>query len=95
VQVQRPDGTMEMQPGPYVEPVQPPSRLLPVVGQITRNKNEIDESDLAQVGDVNTALAEFYASSVEQIAGKSGESERTLREWFDRQLITEQAFADK
>ena len=22
VQVQRPDGTMEMQPGPYVEPVQ-------------------------------------------------------------------------
>lgn len=90
VQVQRPDGTMELQPGPYVEPVQLQVVCYRLWEKLPDTKNEIVESDLAEVGDVNTALAEYYAGSVEQISTKSGESERAVREWFDRQLITEQ-----
>lgn len=90
VQVQRPDGTMEMQPGPYVEPVQLQVVCYRLWDKLDETKTQILETDLQQVGDVNSALADYYATTVVKTATASGESERTLREWFDRQLITEQ-----
>ncbi|TAH50702.1 MAG: hypothetical protein EYC68_12760 [Chloroflexota bacterium] len=90
IRIQRPDGTMELQAGPYVEPVQLQVVCYRLWDKLPDTKNEIVESDLTQVGDVNTALADYYAASVKNIAATSGEKERVIREWFDRQLITEQ-----
>ena len=81
---------METQPGPYVEPVQLQVVCFRLWDKLPETKNAIVEGDIADVGDVNTALADYYDTSVKNIAAASGESEREIREWFDRQLITEQ-----
>lgn len=90
IHVQRPDGTMELQPGLYVEPVQLQVVCLRLWNNIPETKNEIVESDIADVGDVNSALASYYELRVLAVSTATGESERAVREWFDRQLITEQ-----
>ncbi len=90
VQVQRPDGSMELQPGPYVEPVQLQVVCFRLWDKLPDTKTQIVGSDLEQVGDVNSALADYYDTTLTKTAAASGENERTLREWFDRQLITEQ-----
>lgn len=90
VQVQRPDGSVEQQPGPYVEPVQLQVVCFRLWDKLPAEKNTILENDIANVGDVNTALADFYANTVRNVSAASGVSERNIREWVDRQLITEQ-----
>lgn len=90
VQVQRPDGTVAMQPGPYVEPVQLQVVCFRLWDKLPESKQQIVESDIADVGDVTSALADYYDASVKNVAAASGENERAIREWFDRQLITEQ-----
>lgn len=90
VQVQQPDGSMQMQPGPYVEPVQLQVVCFRLWDKLPADKQTILETDIADVGDVNTALADFYATTVKNVAAASGVSERNIREWVDRQLITEQ-----
>ena len=42
------------------------------------------------VGDVDSALAGYYAEQVGAIAAATGIRERAICEWFDRHLITEQ-----
>jgi hypothetical protein len=59
------------------------------------NPRWIREEDLAAFGEVDQSLvdrslAEYYAHSVKSAAMETGASERSLREWFDRKLITEQ-----
>lgn len=95
VQVQRPDGTMEMQPGPYVEPVQLQVVCYRLWDRLPGDKTSIAEGDVAEVGDVNTALSDYYATAVAQTVTTSGETERAIREWFDRQLITEQGIRNQ
>ncbi len=88
VQTQLLDGTVETQLGNHIEPVQ----LQVVCYRIWEGKAEQDldvsEADLANVGDVNHSLAEFYATSVARVAGETGISERSIREWFNASLIT-------
>jgi WD40 repeat protein len=90
VQEQRPDGSLVQMAGPYVEPVQ----LQVVCHRLWRNLDpddvEITEEDIANVGDVNQSLAEYYAESLTAVAAETGASERKIREWFQNQLITEQ-----
>lgn len=89
VHIQRPDGTMETQPGLYVEPVQLQVVCLRLWNNLDETDTEITESDIAQVGDVNSALASYYQLRVSAVSVATDESERAIREWFDRQLITE------
>lgn len=88
IQIQLLDGTSESQLGLYVEPVQ----LQVVCYRVWEGKAEadttIDDSDLANVGDVNHSLAEFYASSVARVAEEHVIPERSIREWFGSKLIT-------
>ncbi len=95
VRVQQPDGSVAPQLGPHVEPVQLQvvcHRLWetprPAMGRIT-------EQDLAAFGQVDQSLvdqslAEYYAERVAAVAAETGTSERSIREWFNRRLITEQ-----
>lgn len=89
VHIQRPDGTMETQPGLYVEPVQMQVVCLRLWNNLPADKQEIAETDVVQVGDVNSALASYYELRVSAVSVAAGETERTIREWFDRQLITD------
>ncbi|MGC1721362.1 MAG: hypothetical protein WA746_20435, partial [Isosphaeraceae bacterium] len=93
VRVQRPDGTAEVVPGPYVEPVH-----LQIVGLRLWNRlggdssfTRLDETKLAGTeDDADAALAGYYADTVRKLAEGSGISERTIRDWCETQLITEQ-----
>lgn len=81
------DGATETRIGEYVEPVQ----LQVVCRQVwerVMGARIIQESDIAAVGDVDAALATYYADTVAHIGGNTG-AERTLREWCQR-LITPQ-----
>jgi WD40 repeat protein len=98
VQVQRSDGSIEEQFGPWVEPVQ-----LQVVcyrlweqhfnghsAEPPAETDHITSADVESLGDVNRALADYYAERVAATAASTGISERAIREWFDRRLITPQ-----
>ena len=90
VNVQQADGTIAQQLGPSVEPVQ-----LQVVGLrlwegLPPEATAISEAELAAVGDVGSALGDYYAGQLVAVAVATGVSERALRTWFDRELITPQ-----
>lgn len=90
IYVQRMDGTKEELPGLYVEPVQ-----LQVVCQRLWEKHppedlEIDVEDLQAFGDVSSALADFYADRVAAVASETGVPERSIRDWCQSQLFTEE-----
>ncbi len=95
VRVQRPDGSLEVQLGAYVEPVQ----LQVVCYRLWENarleSGRITIQDLAGIGAVDQSLVDhslgaYYDERVRAAAEKTGVNERAIREWFDRQLITEQ-----
>jgi hypothetical protein len=44
------------------------------------------------VGDIDSALAGYYAEQVEAVAHETPVSEWSIREWFDRHLITDEGF---
>jgi WD40 repeat protein len=88
IHVQLPDGSLEEQLGLHVEPVQLQVVCYRLWQGLADDDVKIDESDLAGVGDVNRALADYYAASAQAVAQKSGASEREIREWFDHKLIT-------
>jgi WD40 repeat protein len=91
VRIQRPHGSTE-ELGPYIEPVQLQVvcralwERLPAMGSV------IEDSDVHAVGDVDSALAAYYAEQVTAVAAKTGASERAIRDWVDRKLITAQGF---
>ena len=90
VQVQRADGTLEDQLGPYVEPVQLQVVCFRLWQHLSSDKKEITEEDLASMGDVNQSLQEYYSESIADVSRDSGISERLIRDWFEHHLITEQ-----
>ena len=93
VRVQRPDGTTEEVSGLHVEPVH-----LQIVGLRLWNRvaagselARLDESDLGGTeGSVDSALAGYYADNANEIGASTGVGERAVREWCERQLITDQ-----
>ena len=95
VRVQQPDGSTAPQPGPYVEPVQLQVVCYRLWSDPRPNPGKITPNELEQFGEVDqslvdSSLAEYYAQRVEAAAEKTGVPERSIREWVDRQLISEQ-----
>lgn len=61
---------------------------------LARDGRLISEADLAAAGDVNEALEQFYSETLAVVLAEpavqaAGVTERGLRTWFDRELITE------
>lgn len=90
VQVQGLDGALERGTGLWVEPVQLQvvcrrlwSRLAPDQAIVTR-------AEVQQLGEVDAALAEFYAEQVEALAAAMDLPERHLRDWVGSRLISPQ-----
>ncbi len=94
VRVQRADGSVQ-EPGPYVEPVQLQVVCLRLWERLPPDATRITEADVAALGDVDSALAGYYRDRVAAVAHATGVSEYALRDWFDRQLITEQGFRNQ
>src|SRR5262249_21210792 len=91
VKVQRLDrGDTEEQLGPYIEPVQLQVVCDRLWQKLPEDNHEIGEDDLGEGGDVDSALAGYYAEKVAKTSRSTGVPERAIREWFDQQLITEQ-----
>jgi hypothetical protein len=82
------DGTMGEEPGPYVEPVQLQVVCCRLWEKLPRGATQIAEAKEV-VGDVDSALADYYAERVAKVAAETGCSERAIRDWVDHQLITE------
>lgn len=86
----RVQGAVESRPGEFVEPVQ----LQVVCYQLWENLKgkataQITEQELQEAGDIDTALAEFYEQVIHRTLAQTGGSELELRNWFERNLITE------
>ncbi|NTU81203.1 MAG: hypothetical protein HGA45_17780 [Chloroflexales bacterium] len=92
--VQLPDGSTELALGPSVEPVQLQVVCLRLWRRLFGDEPRppappaITRDLLGTVGDVNEALAEYYSEQIERVAVATGVSERTIRGWFERRLIT-------
>ncbi|MCB0183863.1 MAG: SUMF1/EgtB/PvdO family nonheme iron enzyme, partial [Caldilineaceae bacterium] len=86
-------------PGQYVEPVQLQVVCYQLWERLAEGAEGPDEppisfEDLAEAGDVNQALEQFYAETLAAVLAEkgvheAGVSERGLRTWFDKELITE------
>ncbi|WP_129627962.1 PQQ-binding-like beta-propeller repeat protein [Candidatus Oscillochloris fontis] len=90
VNVQQADGSIRSELGPSVEPVQ-----LQVVGlrlweRLPPGTTSISAQQIDALGDVGTALGDYYAERAASVAQASGVAERTLRNWFEHELITPQ-----
>ncbi len=91
VRVQRMEGVIEDQLGPYVEPVQLQVVCLRLWAGLPPEAKAISVADLGVVGDVDSALRQYYADQMQAIAGASGVREGIIRDWCER-LISEQGF---
>lgn len=90
VRVQQPDGVIAELPGMYVEPVQLQVVCHRLWSHLPEGIVEIREDDIRAAGDVDSALAGYYAERVKEIARQTNVSERSIREWFLHHLITDQ-----
>jgi WD40 repeat protein len=101
VRVQSPDLSIEAQKepeeqkGPYVEPVQLQVVCYRLWEQLPEDAKEITKKDVTDIGDVDTALAEYYAERVKTISEEAGVKERAIRDWFDYRLITERGLRNQ
>ena len=88
VQIQRPDGTFNEQPGQYVEPVQLQVVCYNLWEKLDPDDHDINAEEIKEIGDVDKSLAEYYAAQVATIATQGAVKERFIREWIDTHLIT-------
>src|SRR5207253_881070 len=72
VHIQRPDGGTEEKLGPYVEPVQLQVVCHSIWDKLPPGATQIVKDDIEAVGDVDTALEDYYAEAVVGVAGALG-----------------------
>lgn len=90
IRVQRPDGSVDdQQLGPYVEPVQLQVVCRNLWEKLPPETTQIVGANVAEIGNVDTALADYYAQNV-KAAAASDAHERAIRQWVEDWLITEQ-----
>lgn len=85
--VQQADGTTSVQIGNHVEPVQLQVVCRRLWEGLAAGRTVIDREDVARVGNVDQALAAYYASCAHDVALQTGQSERSIRRWCERKLI--------
>jgi len=90
VRVPQVDGGVLLRPGPHVEPVQLQVVCRGLWAALPADDRSIGLADLAELGDVDQALARYYDAQVLAAARASGAPERALRLWIERELVTAQ-----
>ena len=87
IKVKRQDGTIGIQPGQYVEPVQLQVVCQNLWEKLPESGNQITIQNLDELGNVNEALENYYGDRI-KAATSDHISEREIREWFQNELIT-------
>lgn len=95
VRVQQADGSTAEQPGEAIEPVQLQVVLRRLWNTLPAEAQSIEADHVKEVGQVDRALADYYADLVAGAEASAGASERSIREWIARELITEQGFRNQ
>lgn len=90
VRVQQPGGATEDALGSYVEPVQLQVACRLLWSSLPPGSTRITRADVEALGDVDRALADYYADTVASVAAGTGAREAAVREWFEECLITPQ-----
>lgn len=88
--IEQPDGTTLEAPGHAVEPVQLQVVCRRLWASLPAGVVTVDISRVEQLGDIDRALAEYYQDVLAAAVAAGGASERAIREWIGRELITEQ-----
>lgn len=88
IKVLRLDGSLDTQPGQYVEPVQLQVVCHNLWENLSPDGTQITEKDLEDVGDVNQSLGNYYAGRVKAVAEARNIKERKIREWVADKLIS-------
>jgi len=87
--VQGHSGAIETRTGLWVEPVQLQVVCQRLWSRLAADDVRIERTEVQHLGDVDAALAEFYADQVAAIAARPGApSERTIREWIGARLVS-------
>ena len=84
-----PDGSVTLEPGPSVEPVQLQVTCRTLWSRLSPGTAEIQPADLAAIGDVDQALAAYFDDELAAVAQDTGVPERLVRTWLARNLVTE------
>ena len=74
--------------GPYVEPVHLQIVCQQLWQRLPAERQQIQESDIQQFGDVDEALRAFYESALQCALPLAASGERLLRGWIEEHLIT-------
>jgi hypothetical protein len=85
VKVQGPDGPIERK-GPYVEAVQLQVVCRRIWDDLSQLKRKIELSDVDKIS-IDSALGDYYADEIAKAVATGKVTERTLRIWFERELI--------
>jgi uncharacterized delta-60 repeat protein len=84
----KPDGTLDVQPGQFVEPLQLQVICYNLWENLPPGGTQITDSDLQAVGDVSISLGNYYAMRVKAVAEAQNVSEGKIRRWFTEKLIS-------
>ena len=95
VRVQQIGGQFDEQLGLTIEPVQLQVVCYRLWDRLPDAQSKIEETDIEALGNVNTALADFYADVVARVAERSATGERQVRDWIEDQLITAQGLRNQ
>ena len=100
VQVTQPDGSTQVKPGQYIEPMQLQVVCYNLWEKLDPQETEVTPDQLEKIGNVDASLEAYYAGKVNAIAQEDGNipperQERLIRDWFDRQLITPRGQRDR
>jgi len=94
VRIYKPDGSLDVVLGQYVEPVQLQVVCSSLWEKLPPGNTQITEEDWRiYLGDVNQTLGDYYERRIKAVAEgeesqKKRVKERDIREWFERKLIT-------
>lgn len=90
VRVQQADGALTEQRGPAIEPVQLQVVCRRLWERLPVGTTTIGLAEVEALGEVDRALGDYYDEGVARAAAAGAMSERAIRSWFDRTLITPQ-----
>lgn len=88
ITVQQPDGSTTQELGPTVEPVQLQVVCRRLWINLPSTAQTVTLEHVRALGNVNRALADYYALQTASVANMAHIPEREIREWFQRKLIT-------
>ena len=94
--IQRPGEQPERVSTPYVEPFQLQVVCRQLWKSVRKHRGDdfttIEVTDIDQYADVNKALKLYFGDTMTNVVAQTNADERTVRDWFEYELITNQNF---